>query len=376
MGDDRSVASVLGERMARQGLVPPGTGGVVAAARGCAGIQAQDLLASQLAVRCRSHGLRRADVVAACDRGTVVRTWLMRATLHLVDAHDTRWLVGLLGPGLIAKYRRRRHELGLDDTLCEQALAALPDVLAGRALTRAGLVAALADQGITIPVPGQAPAHLLMLAAASGLICRAADDGREPTYRLLEEWLPAQSSRPSRPPAEPARPAAPATPTAPAAELARRYFAAFAPASVADFVAWSGLPAGTARAGLSAVGEQLRPVSCAGQSLLAPDDALAAPAGDTWRLLGGFDTFLMGYRNRDLGLDPAHAPRLNAGGGWVHPAVVRGGRLVGRWRLHPDGRLAVELFGARRREARQALSAEADDVGRFLDRTVHLELRD
>ncbi len=110
---------------------------VVAAVDGCAGVQAQDLTASQLAVRARAEAVIRRDVVDACASGRVVRSWFMRGTLHMVPAGSAGWLTTLLGPLTVARYRGRRASLGLDDQVCEAALAALPDILSGGPLERA-----------------------------------------------------------------------------------------------------------------------------------------------------------------------------------------------------------------------------------------------
>jgi hypothetical protein len=126
------------------------------------GLQAQDTPASRLAIRPRSTGLDQDDVRRACNQDrSVVRTWVMRGTLHMVAAEDAAWLVGLLGPAFAAAGRRRRLQLGLDDRLCGRALEALPAVLAGGPLPRAELVRALAAKGVTVDPDGQAPAHLV-----------------------------------------------------------------------------------------------------------------------------------------------------------------------------------------------------------------------
>jgi hypothetical protein len=159
--------------------------------RAVAGLQAQDLPASRLAIRPRSTGLDQAAVRRACDQDrSVVRTWAMRGTLHMVAAEDAGWLVALLGPGFAAGNRRRRLQLGLDDRLCERALETLPAVLAGGPLSRADLIGALAAKGVQVPPEGQAPAHLVGYAALRGLVCRGPDlDGDQASYVLLEDWV-------------------------------------------------------------------------------------------------------------------------------------------------------------------------------------------
>jgi hypothetical protein len=356
---------VAAARLHRHGLT--GTArDVAAAARGSAGLQAQDLAASRLAVRPRSTGLTADDVRRACDDGTVVRSWLMRGTLHLVPAADVAWLVRLLGPAAVRSGRRRRQQLGLDDGTCDRALAALPEVLAAGPLTRADLVTALAAAGVHVEPTGQAPAHLVGFAAASGLVCRGPDDGTEPTYVLLDRWVPGAGG----PDGDAAR-----------AELARRHLAAYAPATTADFAAWAGIPAGAARAALEAIATEVTEIATGSGPLLAPKGTRRPPAAArrAWRLLPAFDSYLLGYADRGALLDPAFAKRVNAGGGWLHPLVVHGGRVVGTWRLRPErkGRRAAEVrpFGTPPDAAGvSALEAEADDAGRFLGTSVELRV--
>jgi hypothetical protein len=363
-------ADVAAERQRRHGLADCSDPArdVATAARRSAGLQAQDLAASRLAVRPRTRGLTAADVARACDDGTAVRTWLMRGTLHLVPAADVRWLVRLLGPTIARRDRGRRERLGLDAATCDRALRVLPEVLAGGGLTRADLVAALARAGVRIPADGQAPAHLVLYAAASGAICRGPDDGDEPTYTLLDRWVP-NGGGPDG--------------AAAVAELARRHLAAYAPVTVEDLAAWAGIPLTAACAGVRDLGGEVAEVATERGPRLVPAGTRRPASGTatngSWRLLPAFDAYLLGYADRRALLDPAHARRVNAGGGWLHPLAVRDGRVAGTWRLKPGPRgarvAAVELFdGPPDARATEALEAEARDAGRFLGTEVTLSI--
>ncbi|MFD0202261.1 MULTISPECIES: DNA glycosylase AlkZ-like family protein [Saccharothrix] len=268
-------------------------------------LQAQDVPAVRLAARAR--GVRSLE-------GPLVRTWAMRGTLHLLHEDDL-WVVGLLGPTFIAAGRRRREQLGLTDELCERALPALREVLT-EPLERAELVRRLGEVGIEIDPKSQAPAHLLAFAAHSGVLCRGLDD----TYRLLRiEGEPRGVD-----------------------ELWRRYRQAYGPATPDDFAAWSGLPKRHLK-GLPAV-----------------DDESAQPSGVV-RMLGHFDTYLLGYRDRSAALAPEHASLVQTGGGVLTPQVVVDGRVVAVWRR--DGALiTVRPFGER-----PDVREEVADLGRFLD---------
>ncbi len=336
---------VRAHRMRAQLLAGPPASTVDAAVARLAGVQAQSWDPARLAVRARTSGLTAADVDG--DPG-LVRTWAMRGTLHLIRAADLRWMVELLGPVFRRADRRRREQLGLDEAACERALPAIERVLTGAGpLTRAALVERLAGEGVRIDPTTQAPAHLMLFAATSGLICRGPGD----TYVLCQDRLrTVRSYRPDDP----------------VAELARRYLAGYQPASAADFATWSGLPAATARQGFAAVRDETVGVDAAGEP--ARMLTLAEPVPPVPRLLGHWDALLLGYQHRRLILDAAHARKVQAGGGFIQPTVIVGGRVAGTWRLERGKRakLTIEPFGRLPRGSRDGLRAEAEDIGRFL----------
>src|SRR2546430_6597692 len=177
-----SAPAALALRMRAQGLAGTPAGDVAVAVRRAAGLQAQDTTAARLAVRARSRGLDEPSVVrAANDDRTVVRSWLMRGTLHMVPSEDLRWLTALLGPSIVGGGRRRREQLGLTDDICARAMSALPDVLADGPLSRAELVDRLIARQVAVHPSGQAPAHLGLFPAASRLTCRGPDPDGGPT---------------------------------------------------------------------------------------------------------------------------------------------------------------------------------------------------
>ncbi|WP_121222336.1 DNA glycosylase AlkZ-like family protein [Saccharothrix variisporea] len=135
-------------------------------------LQAQDVNAMRLAARARGvHTLM----------GPIVRTWAMRGTLHLFLLDDL-WVLGPLSTLIVQQGKRRRDQLGLTDALCARALPALREVLT-TPLTRAEVVARLAEVGIALDPKSQAPAHLMAYAAANGVLYRTLDD----EYALLPD---------------------------------------------------------------------------------------------------------------------------------------------------------------------------------------------
>ncbi|HKC29776.1 MAG TPA: winged helix DNA-binding domain-containing protein, partial [Jatrophihabitans sp.] len=274
------------ERITRHGLsirpaASPGT-----AVRLTTAIQAQDNLAARLGVRARAERVADSDVVRAIeDDRTIVRTWLMRGTIHLVEAADVRWLVRLIGPAIARKFRTRWRQLGLTDEVLERAVRLLPELLADGPRNRHEIRAGLAAHGLTLhSADPQIHTHALVYASTIGLICRGPDRGRHSTFALLDEWVPGAPEGPFGDDA--------------LAELARRYFAAYSPATAADFAAWSGLAGGRA---ISLIRDELKPVEYDGWSGFRLGEC--EPQRGV-RLLPAFDNYLIGYRDRSAIIDP------------------------------------------------------------------------
>lgn len=337
--------------------------------RAMVGLQAQNVQAARLSVRPRTTGgIDAATVTRAYnEERTVVRTWAMRGTLHMVAAEDVGWIVALLGPIFAAADRPRRLQLGLDDEVCRRAVPALRRILEAEGpLTRADLVRRLAAKGVSLDPKSQAPAHLIGYVAMQGMICRGPDvEKNEPTYVLVEDWAGGQLEL---------------GPEESLAELARRYVASRGPVCPEDFSRWSGLPAGRARKGFALIAGELQEVLAAAEPAWVV--ASSTPGGEgrrspSVRLIAHFDEYLLGYRGRDLILSPKFAKRIQAGGGFIQPALLVDGYVAGTWRQQRrKDRLVVEVqpFEPLPGKTLSPLSAEAADIGRFLRIDTELQV--
>ncbi|HEV7203053.1 MAG TPA: winged helix DNA-binding domain-containing protein [Jatrophihabitans sp.] len=348
-------AAVLRERIARHGLITRPSPSVVRAVALTTAIQAQEPHASRLGIRVRHATSTDAGVLADIATKRLVRTWLMRGTIHLVDAADVRWLVRLVGPAISRKYRTRWRQIGLSDDVLDASVAALPGILAGRPLTRPEIRDALAERGVVIDSPDtQAHTHALVHASTLGLVCRGPERGREATFTLLGDWVPDAPAGPSGDDA--------------LAELARRYFAAFSPATPADFTAWSGLPSTRA---IELIGDELSAVEVGGRPGFRLGEV--EPVRGVC-LLPAFDNYLIGYRDRDAILPAAQRPRIY-NGGMIHPAVLHDGRVIGSWALdRTKGHVRVSPFETLRPAVRRGVEAEIADLERFLGRELTFDL--
>ena len=103
----------------------------------------------------------------------------------------------------------------------------------------------------------------------------------------------------------------------------------------------------------------------------------SGPQAPAVRLLPAFDTYLLGYRERDLGVSPELAPRIHPGGGIIRPALMIDGRAAGVWARKRTRRgiaITVSPFEDLPPEILDALEEEAADVGRFLGAKASLSV--
>jgi len=322
--------------------------------RAIGGAQSQDQPPGRHQVRVRSRGLTAADVERArIEDRSIIRHWVMRMTVHLFPVEDFGWLTPLYAERIVGWSMRRLEALGLTPAERDRALTAIRKAIErDGAVTRTKAMEIAASTGIEVNVERRT--HLSVITVVGGAACIGPDHGRGSTFVDTREWI-GEFRVPDREDS--------------LAELARRYFAAFAPASERDFAKWSGLPLGECRIGMERIEGELETVGGSGQGLFAPRGFdMRVPRSPVVRLLPAFDTYLMGYESRSHAVDEAGEKVVLPGGGVLRPTICVDGRFVGTWSRRADKKkLSVTLEPFARIDERwaRALEAEVADIGRF-----------
>jgi hypothetical protein len=326
-------------------------------------VQAQDYLGALWAVGLRTPGATEQTIEQALAEKTIIRTWPMRGTIHFVAAADVRWMLELLAPRVVQRSRSRRAELGLDETIIAASAKVLTGALQGGKQLARNAIYELLEQA-NIATDSSRGLHILGRLAHDRLLCFGARAGKQPTFALLDEWVPQAQSLP--------RDEALAT-------LAQRYLTGHGPATVQDFMWWSGLTTADAKAGLAAVAAQLEHTIIGGQEYyFAQDLPHAAHKPRDAFLLPPFDEFLVAYRDRSAALDPAYNQRIVPGGnGIFNPIIVIGGRVVGMWkRAFKNDRVLMTFSPLTEFSAAQKsdITAAAAYYGRFVGKRAVVEI--
>jgi uncharacterized protein YcaQ len=325
----------------------------VEVARAVAGVQAQDQYAARLSFRSRARRLTAADVDRArTEERSLLRTWLMRMTIHIIPADDAGWMLPLFEPGMEKWSRGRLAQFGMSTGTVEKALRVMNRTLEREGpVTRPEMREHLTESGIELD--SSTRHHVIGLAVTSGVACLGPDHGRTTCLVLRDDWL-SKLPRFDR--------------EAALAELARRYLRAFGPATDRDFAYWSGLGLTELRSGLASIAGELEEVRLGDQTLLElRGKRRRSPRAGQVRMLGAFDTYMLGYANRDFAVAPEHraAIKEGSGGGWIRPVIVGDGVVIGGWRYARKGpRVEVTVPGSSP-APRKEIEAEIADISRF-----------
>jgi hypothetical protein len=324
-------------------------------------VQAQDYAAAKWALGLRMQNSTDTIIEQAFTDGTILRTHVLRPTWHFVLPADIRWMLALTAPRVIAASAYYYRTLGLDDTVFTHSNAVLAKALqGGKQLTRAELASVLQQTGIATDNL-QRIGQIIMHAELDVIICSGARRGKQFTYALLDERAP-QARTLDRDEA--------------LAELARRYFTSHGPATLQDFVWWSGLTVADARAGLEMVTSQLMYEVIDSQSYWR--SASTPPANDlsqTIYLLPNFDEYTVGYTDRSAIFNASDAEKFGTRGNVLNPTIVLDGLVVGTWKrtIKKDTViLTPNLFTTLTKAETRAFVSSASRYGAFLDLPVNV----
>ncbi|MFD8791409.1 winged helix DNA-binding domain-containing protein [Streptomyces vinaceus] len=300
--------------------------------------------------------LRAFDPTALSDllvQRHVVRTHLMRRTVHLVTSEDAlAWRArhgAMLRQRVLGVYRRELDGVDLDE-LAAAGRAVMADE-EPRSMTE--LARALAGRW---PAPGPRALGEMLIAALLP-VAQAPPRGLWRTKAgvrnvLLSSWLGREIDPPSPDGSDPVGQA-----------LVRRYLAAYGPAASADLRAWCGL-AGLPAA-VAAVREEL--VSFRderGRELLDLPDA-PRPDPDTpapVRFLPAFDNAILGYDDRSRIVDDAHRGLSVAG----ERVVLVDGRVAATWTVGDDDTVLVTPLRRLSGADRTAVAEQGRELASFL----------
>jgi hypothetical protein len=324
---DTTIAQL---RMANQHIAQVDFESAAEAVRWLGAVQSQDYGGGKWALGLRSSMLTDAAVEQAFNEGAILRTHVLRPTWHFVTPEDIGWMLMLTAPRVLAITAGYYRQADLDEATLEQASAVIIRALeGGNQLTKAELGAVMQQAGIDTKEALRL-GHIMGYAELHGLVCSGAIRGKQHTWALLSERAP-QTRQLDRDDA--------------LAELTRRYFGSHGPATLKDYVWWSGLTTTDAKTGIEMVKSELERAIIDGTEYWFGETAAVAPApSPAVTLLPNYDELIVGYTDRSAIYDEDHSDKLDARGNVLfNYTILMDGRIVGTWkRTFKKGKVIIE----------------------------------
>lgn len=397
------LRQVLAFRMKRQHLLDKAHD-VVSAVRSSCGIQSQIPQQARIALWARTRDLTADKVDESLWRTrSLVKTWCMRATVHLLPSADFYAYIHAAGPDAVCSEKRWMYRYGLSDQVVDKAVDAIFEALGNGPLTRAELaerVARLAGEDIREWIE-RGWGGLVKIAALRGLVCFGPDRGREVTFVRVGDWLSGirdqadgethgagvwaeQVEAPRHGAAWPVpTPLRETSSLSAQAFLLRSYLAAYGPARIADFSYWSGISTVSARQALERLRDETVRVTVGGKEafLLRKDLSEVQGAdfpGPIVDLLPSFDPYMLGHHEKSYLVDEANYRAVYRKAGWLSPVLLVDGRAAGTWEAGRKGSslaISVRPFAPIGPEVASAIEAQATDLAQFFGCKCMLDIK-
>ena len=294
-------------------------------------MQAQEYRMMRWAVEMRTTKPSHKAFKEAYDSGQIIRLHLMRGTWQLVSAEDYWGMIDLCAPKAIAVTKGWMHSNKI--SIPDEELFRVRDILAQTAadkgsVTKEDLVKALAEHNMQMD--DHRLSYHIRMAEFSGTLCSGSLLPTKATYALSTEKVgprPAQIDRDEA-----------------LMRFTRKYFQSRQPATLEDFVWWSGLNVNDCRKGIELLGDTIHVERWKGRDFYLTDNCRTR-GFRTGKLLliPPYDEYLIGYKSRDIVLPPEHRHRAHNNSGIFQPIIARDGIICGNWSPFRDN-CQVDFF--------------------------------
>lgn len=282
-------------------------------------MQSQEYAMAKWAIGLRLPGCTNQQIEDAFNKGEILRTHVLRPTWHFVAPADIRWMLKLTAPRVHAFNAYYYRYLELDNKIFKRSHAVLAKALqGGKHLTRSALQDALTKAKIV--TTGQRLAAIMMHAELEQLICSGPKQGKQFTYALMDECVPATK---------------PMERDEALTKLVKQYFMSRGPAMIHDFCWWSGLTVKDAKEGVAMLGGQLRNEIIDDKEywLMADHHVEKVSLNKPYAtfLMPDYDEYGIAYKDRSALSDKYDSTSRNENPVYNRMIVVEG-RIVGSWK--------------------------------------------
>jgi len=334
------------------------------------GVQAQVLSYAALAIWARVEGITMQDVQDDLWKyRSLVKTWCMRGTLHLIAASDLPVYVAARKLNLVIKRDWLTPEVNKEER--KRIVYAIREALDARILTRERLADEVAERlGMKASVRKHMLSgwgNLLHPAAEQGYLCFGPSEGNKVAFVRPDQWLGRWN--------EPSGHEAWIT-------LLRRFFSTYGPANHGDIGHWWGVRPDKAKMMMDCVADELEEVEFEGQKRwIRKEDAeriVDAENIHSVKLLPSWDCYVMFYHPRELFVSQSNRARIFTKLQGNKPVLLIDGVAGGVWvqrRKSGLTEMKVYPFSNLSSARKQLVREEAASLGEFMGTKVEVTIQ-
>lgn len=293
-------------------------------------VQAQEYRLMRWAVGMRTRRPSAAAFQEAYDSGRIIRLHLLRGTWQLITGEDYPWMLSLC-----AEKARRVIEGWMSANhiaISEEEYSRIRDILVRCAgdkgsVTKEDFAQALLERDIVMD--DHRLSYHIRMGELAGVLCSGLLHPMKPTYALVSDRIRV-GEKMDRDEA--------------LTLLARKYFRSHSPATLEDFIWWTGLNINDCKRGIAALGAELETIRLGGTDFYLHENARTRGfRKGQMILLPPYDEYLIGYKSRGLSLPEAYRHRAHNNSGNFYPIILSDGIVCGNWKPFSD-QLSFEMF--------------------------------
>ena len=299
-------------------------------------MQAQEYRLMRWAVAMRTKKPSANAFKKAFDSGQIIRLHLMRGTWQLVSSEDYWPLLELCSAKALAVIKgwMRSNKISIPEEEVKQIREILIRTAADKgSATKEDFAQALAEKDIQMD--DHRLSYHIRYAELSGTLCSGDLLPMKVTYALVADKI---------------KPCVKMDRDEALALLARKYFQSRQPATLEDFVWWSGLNINDCRRGMELLGSSLRAEhsgarqsTCCRTYYLTTDCRTRGFRKGNYLLIPPYDEYLIGYKSRDVVLSPNYRHKAHNNSGIFQPVIAYDGVICGNWTPFKE-ELQAEFF--------------------------------
>ena len=226
-------------------------------------MQAQDYNYFRWAIGIRQRTPQLVGLQEAFAKAELLRLHLLRCTVQVVSQKDIGWLLPLCKERNLRTLQswHKSINVSFSESYFEEITRAMQELLVGgKSLPKKVIAERLTSLGFLLD--DRLLTSLLVRMEIEGLLCSGEMQGREATWALLSERVPTICSL---------------TPDEALKQLALKYFRSHSPASLEDFVWWSGLPKTQCRKALALIAPEIEEIKVEEEMMYLYHNTLDCP---------------------------------------------------------------------------------------------------